>query len=47
MNFKFIDKPMDEYEEIEQSLRDEGISWEEDYVDPFYLKYGIRRYDRV
>ena len=46
-NIKFKSKEFDKFEETEALLRTEGIDWTEEYVDPFYEKYGIHRYDNI
>tara|TARA_R110000824_G_scaffold204549_4_gene389330 strand:+ start:12265 stop:15183 length:2919 start_codon:yes stop_codon:yes gene_type:complete len=43
----FKSKAFDEAGETEEILRSEGIDWTEEYVDPYYEKYGVYRYDSV
>ncbi len=43
----FINKPMNEYKEIENLLKKENIDWNEKYIDTYYEKYNIRRNDVV
>ena len=47
MNIKFKSKEFDEFQEVQEILEKEKIDWTEDYVDPYYEKYGIHRYDNV
>jgi len=47
MPIKAKSKAFDEAIEIENLLKKEGIDWTEEYVDEFYEKYGIRRYDNI
>ena len=47
MNIKFKSKEFDEFQEVQDILGEEKIDWTEDYVDPYYEKYGIHRYDNV
>lgn len=47
MDLKFKSKAFDEYETIEKILTEEKINWNEEYVDPFYAKYGIHRYENI
>tara|TARA_R110000744_G_scaffold80657_3_gene158391 strand:+ start:587 stop:3472 length:2886 start_codon:yes stop_codon:yes gene_type:complete len=46
-DIKFLSKAFDNAGETEEILREEGISWTEEYVDPYYAKYGVYRYDAV
>ena len=46
-DIKFKSKAFDKYQEIEDILTKEGINWNEKYVDPYFEKYGIHRYDDV
>ena len=46
-DIKFKSKDFDKYQETEDILKEEGIDWTEEYVDPYFEKYGIHRYDEV
>ena len=40
-------KAFDEALIIEKKLKKQGMDWTEEYIDEFYEKYGIRRYDTI
>ena len=44
-DIKFKSKAFDEADEIEDLLNKEGIKWTDEYVDPYFKKYGIYRHD--